>query len=80
MLGRPERDPLEVLVCGSGRDLVPDDPILARVDRVLDLGWRREEVAGLDAPGVGRPGTDPEAAVRRMRAGLPRSASSTTAG
>ena len=63
----------------SHRDLVPDDHVLARVDRVLDLGWLRAEVADLCAPGVGRPGIDPEAAVRLMLAGLPRSASCMTA-
>jgi hypothetical protein len=40
MLGRRARGELEFLVCGSLRDLVPDDHVLARVDRVLDLGWR----------------------------------------
>ena len=71
MLGRRERDQLEFFVCGSLRDLVPDDHVLARVDRVLDLGWLREEVADLHAAGVGRPGIDPEAAVRLMLAGVP---------
>ncbi len=54
----------------GSRDLVPDDHILARVDRVIDLGWLRAEVADLYAPGVGRPGIDPEAAVRLMLAGF----------
>ena len=49
---------------------MPDDHVLARVDRVLDLGWLREEVAELYAAGVGRPGIDPEAAVRLMLAGF----------
>ena len=70
MLGRKERDQLEFFVCGSLRDLVPDDHVLARVDRVLDLGWLHEEVAELYAAGVGRPGIDPEAAVRLMLAGF----------
>ena len=70
MIGSRARDQLEFFVCGSLRDLVPDDHILARVDRVLDLGWLREEVAELYAPGVGRPGIDPEAAVRLMLAGF----------
>ena len=70
MLGRKERDQLEFFVCGSLRDLVPDDHVLARVDRVLDLGWLRDEVADLYAASVGRPGIDPEAAVRLMLAGL----------
>ncbi len=54
----------------GSRDLVPDDHILVRVDRVLDLGWLRAEVADLYAPGVGRPGIDLEAAVRLMLAGF----------
>ena len=70
MLGSKERRQLEFFVCGSLRDLVPDDHVLARVDRVLDLGWLREEVAELYAPDVGRPGIDPEAALRLMLAGF----------
>ncbi len=70
MIGSRTRDWLEFFVCGSLRDLVPDEHILARVDHVLDLGWLREEVVGPYAPGVGRPGVDPEAAVRLMLAGF----------
>lgn len=70
MIGSRTRDQLEFFVCGSLRDLVPDDHILARVDPVLELGWLRAEVADLYAPGVGRPGIDPEAAVRLMLAGF----------
>jgi transposase len=69
MLGRRARGQLEFFVCGSLRDLVPDDHVLARVDRVLDLGWLHEEVSGLYAH-EGRPGIDPEAAVRLMLAGF----------
>ena len=70
MLGRKERDQLEFFVCGSLRDLVPDDHVLVRVDRVLDLAWLFAEVADLYADGFGRPGIDPEAAVRLMLAGF----------
>lgn len=70
MLGLQERRQLEFFVCGSLRDLVPDDHILARVDRVLDLSWLREEVAEAYATNVGRPGIDPEAALRLMLAGF----------
>lgn len=70
MIGSRTRDQLEFFVCGSLRDLVADDHILARVDRVVDLGWLRAEVSDLYAPGVGRPGIDPEAAVRPMLAGF----------
>jgi hypothetical protein len=37
MLGRKERDQLELFMTGSLWQLVPDDHILARVDRVLEL-------------------------------------------
>ncbi|MGQ7794701.1 transposase [Faunimonas sp. B44] len=70
MLQRRGRGQLEFFVCGSLRDLVPDDHVLARVDRVLDLSWLPEEVAEAYAPGVGRPAIDPEAAVRLMLAGF----------
>src|SRR5829696_5113083 len=70
MLGRKERDQLELFISGSLRQLVPDDHILARVDRVLDLAWLRDEVAGLYCADNGRPGIDPEAAVRLMLAGF----------
>ncbi len=70
MIGSRTRDQLEFFVCGSLRDLVPDDPILARVDQILDLNWLHADVADLYAPGAGRPGVDPEAAVRLMLAGF----------
>src|SRR4051812_42198967 len=70
MLGRKERDQLELFITGSLRQLVPDDHILARVDRVLDLSWLRDEVADLYCVDNGRPGIDPEAAVRLMLAGF----------
>jgi transposase len=70
MLGRKEREQLELFVTGSLRQLVPNDHILARVDRVLDLSWLPAEVADLYCPDNGRPGIDPEVAVRLMLAGL----------
>ena len=39
MPGRKERSQLELFITGSLRQLVPDDHILVRVDRVLDLSW-----------------------------------------
>jgi transposase len=55
---------------GSLRDLIPDEHVLARVARVLDLSWLRAEVAELYCADNGRPGIDPEAAVRLMLAGF----------
>nr|WP_256465114.1 transposase [Bradyrhizobium sp. CW7] len=43
---------------------------MARVDRVLDLSWLREEVTDCYCANDGRPGIDPEAAVRLMLPGL----------
>ena len=41
MLGRKERGQLELFISGSLKQLVPDDHVLVRVDRVLDLSWLR---------------------------------------
>ena len=70
MLGRKERSQLELFISGSLRQLIPDDHVLVRVDRVLDLSWLRDEVADCYCLDDGRPGIDPEAAVRFMLAGL----------
>ena len=70
MLGRKDRDQLELFVTGSLEQLVPEDHVLARVDRVLDLSWLHEELADCYCPDNGRPGIDPEVAVRLMLAGL----------
>src|SRR4029078_12659642 len=70
MLGRKERDQLELLITGSLRQLIPDDHVLVRVDRVLDLSWLRDEGARRYFLDDGRPGIDPEVAVRLMLAGL----------
>lgn len=70
MLGDKERGQLELFMMGSFRQLIPDDYILAKVDRVLDLTWLRAEVADLNCEHNGRPGIDPEVAVRLMLAGF----------
>jgi transposase len=70
MLGRKERDQLELFITGSLRQLIPDEHVLARVDRVLDLSWLRDEVADCYCLDDGRPGIDPETGVRLMLAGL----------
>ena len=70
MLGHKGRDQPELFITGSLEQLVPEDHVLARVDRVLDLGWLREEVADCYCLDHGRPGIDPEVAMRLMLAGL----------
>ena len=70
MLGRQERWQEDLFVAGPLRDLIPDDHILKRVDRVLDRAWLRDEVRDCYDARQGRPGIDPEAAVRLMLGGL----------
>lgn len=70
MLGFKERGQPELFVTGSLRQLLPDDHVLVRVDRVLDFCWLRGEVSELYCLDNGRPGIDPEVAVRLMLAGL----------
>jgi hypothetical protein len=61
---------LELFIPGSLRQLIPDDHVVVRVDRVLDLLWLRAEVAECYCHEDGRPGIDREVAVRLMLAGL----------
>ena len=61
---------MELFVTGSLQQLVPEEHVLARVHRVLDLGWLCEAVAECYCADNGRPGIDPEVAVRLILAGL----------
>ena len=70
MMGRKRREQMDLFVAGSLERLVPEDHVLARVDRVLDLSWLREEVADCYCLDNGRPGIDPEVALRLMLAGM----------
>jgi transposase len=70
LLERRNREQEWLFVAGSLRDIIPEDHILRRVDRVLNLGWLRDEVRELYNENEGRPGIDPEAAVRLMLAGF----------
>lgn len=60
----------DLFVSGSLRDLIPDDYILRQVDRVIDLSWVRAQVSQHYNLEFGRPGIDPEAALRLMLAGF----------
>ncbi|RLE18152.1 MAG: IS1182 family transposase [Acidobacteria bacterium] len=70
MLDRKDRTRHALFIPGSLVDYIPKDHILKKVDKVLDLSWLREEVADCYDLTNGRPGIDPEAAVRLMLAGF----------
>lgn len=70
MIGTQDRWQGTLFVAGSLDQLIPDDHILKRVDRILDLSWLRNEVSDCYCETNGRPGIDPEAAVRLMLAGF----------
>ena len=70
MIGRQDRWQEDLFVAGPLSSLIPEDHILKEVDKFLDLSWLREEVKDLYCCDNGRPGIDPEAAVRLMLAGF----------
>jgi transposase len=70
MIGRQDRWQEDLFVAGPLGELIPEDHILKRVDKILDLSWLRDEVKSLYDEQQGRPSIDPEAAVRLMLAGL----------
>jgi transposase len=70
MVGNQDRWREDIFVACPLRDLVPDDHVLKRVDRVLDLAWLRDEVADCYCSDNGRPSIDPESALRLMLAGF----------
>lgn len=70
MIGRQDRAQGTIFVMGSLGDLVPEDHILRRVDRAMDFSWLRDEVRDCYCETNGRPGIDPEAALRLMLAGF----------
>jgi transposase len=70
LLGKQERWQEDLFVAGPLSSLIPDDHILKQVDKVLDLSWLRRDVSEMYCHTNGRPGIDPEAAVRLMLAGF----------
>ena len=50
--------------------VIPDEHILRRVDKVLDLDWLHDEVSDCYCQNNGRPSIDPESALRLMLAGF----------
>ena len=69
MIGEQDSLQEELFVACSLSQLIDEDHILKRVDKVLDLRWLRKEVRALYDERNGRPSIDPEAAVRLMLAG-----------
>ena len=55
MLGTQKRWQEDLFVAGSLSSLIPDDHILKRVDKLLDLLWLRDEVKDLYCMSNGRP-------------------------
>jgi len=70
MIGQRDRSRRSLFIAGDIERFIPDDHILKRVDRVLDLSWLHEAVQGYYCTDNGRPGIDPEVAVRLMLAGF----------
>lgn len=69
MIGTQQRWQEDLFVAGSLSSLIPNDHILKRVDKVLDLSWFRKDIADCYNETMGRPGIDPESALRLMLAG-----------
>ena len=70
MLGDKDRWQEDLFVACPLRDLVPEDHILKRVDRIMDLSWLADDVRSLYCADNGRPSVAPEAALRLMLAGF----------
>jgi transposase len=70
MIGQRDRSRRTLFIAGDIEQFIPDDHILKRLDRVLDLGWLSEAVQGYYCTDNGRPSIDPEVAVRLMLAGF----------
>lgn len=70
MQSRKDRSQDELFVNGSLERLIPADHLFRRVNAVLELDWLHDAVADCYRQDMGRPGIDPEAALRLMLAGF----------
>ncbi len=70
MQSKKDRWQEDLFVASPLRDLVPEDHLLRRVDRVLDLSWLHDELRECYCQDNGRPSIDPESALRLMLAGF----------
>lgn len=70
MVGKKDRSPsLFSIVPGDLIDFIPQDHILRRLDRVLDLSWVTNEVRDRYCPDNGAPSIDPEVVLRLLIVG-----------
>lgn len=69
MIGNQDRWQEDLFVAGPLSSLIPEDHILKRVDKILDLSWLRKEVSDCYSDSIGRPSIDPESALRLILAG-----------
>lgn len=60
----------DLFAAGPLSSLIPDDHILERVARVLDLSWLHDAVSASNSQDNGRPSIDPESALRLTLAGF----------
>ena len=70
MLKRKPSVQRELFVSDPLEQLVSDDHVLARIDRVLDPGWLHDEDADCHCAHIGRPGIELKTAVRPVLAGF----------
>lgn len=71
MLGKAKNtNQATLFIPGNIRDYIPDDHILVRVDKVLDLSWVADAVRDTYNESTGRPSIPPEQALRLMLAGF----------
>ena len=70
MVGNQNRWQEDLFVAGPLSSLIPEDHILKRVDKILDLSCLRKEVSEVYCESNGRPSIDPESAIRLMLAGF----------
>lgn len=72
MVGNQNRWQEDLFVAGPLSSLIPEDHILKRVDKILDLSSLRKEISEVYCESNGRPSIDPESAIRLMLAGFSR--------
>jgi hypothetical protein len=60
MIGRKDRSKRSLFIAGDIEQFIPDDHLLKRVDRILDLNWLSGAVKECYCADNGRPSIDPE--------------------